>query len=55
MFNETFWVGLAFAIFVAVVFKPVSKKLSAALDDRAQKISDELDEAVRLREELRLC
>ena len=51
MFTASFWTGLAFVIFVAAVFKPVSKKLTAALDARAQKISDELDEAVRLREE----
>lgn len=51
MFNETFWVGLAFVIFVAAVYRPVSRKLGAALDDRAQRIKEELDEAVRLREE----
>lgn len=51
MFNETFWVGLAFVIFVAAVYRPVSRKMGAALDDRAQRIKEELDEAVRLREE----
>ena len=51
MFNETFWVALAFVIFVAAVYKPVSRKLAEALDSRAQKIKLELDEAVRLREE----
>ena len=51
MFDETFWVGLSFVIFVAAVFRPVSKKLAAALDGRAEKIQQELDEAVRLREE----
>ena len=51
MFNETFWVALAFVIFVAAVYKPVSRKLADALDSRAQKIKLELDEAVRLREE----
>lgn len=51
MFNETFWVGLAFVIFVAAVYRPVSRKMGAALDDRTQRIKEELDEAVRLREE----
>ena len=51
MFTASFWTALAFVLFVTAVYKPVSKKLSAALDERAQKISDELDEAVRLREE----
>ena len=51
MFDETFWVAFAFVIFVAAVYKPVSRKLAEALDSRAQKIKLELDEAVRLREE----
>ena len=51
MFTATFWTALAFVIFVAAVYKPVSGKLAAALDARAEKIKEELDEAVRLREE----
>ena len=51
MFNEAFWVGLAFVVFAAAVYKPVSRMMGAALDSRAQKIQEELDEAVRLREE----
>ena len=51
MFDQTFWVALAFVMFIAVVYKPVSRKLAAALDARAEKIKLEHDEAVRLREE----
>ncbi len=51
MFGESFWVSLAFIVFVAAVYRPVSKMMGAALDGRAEKIKDELDEAVRLREE----
>ncbi|MEE9210627.1 MAG: F0F1 ATP synthase subunit B [Kiloniellales bacterium] len=51
MFNETFWVGLAFVIFVAAVFKPVSRKMGAALDARSARIRAELEEARALREE----
>ncbi len=51
MFTPTFFVGLAFVIFVAAVFRPVSRMVAAALDGRAEKIQQELDEAVRLREE----
>jgi F-type H+-transporting ATPase subunit b len=51
MFGEAFWVSLAFIVFVAAVYRPVSKMMGAALDGRAEKIKDELDEAVRLREE----
>ena len=49
--SPEFWVGVAFVIFVALVYRPISAKLAAALDDRAAKIKAELDEAVRLREE----
>jgi len=51
MFGEAFWVSLAFIVFVAAVYRPVSKMMGAALDGRADQIRGELDEAVRLREE----
>ena len=51
MFGEEFWVALAFVIFVAAVYRPVGRMISAALDARGAKIREELDEAVRLREE----
>ena len=51
MFGEAFWVGLAFIVFVAAVFRPVSRMMGAALDGRAEKIKQELEEAVRLHEE----
>ena len=51
MFGEAFWVSLAFIVFVAAVYRPVSKMMGDALDGRAEKIRGELDEAVRLREE----
>lgn len=51
MFGEEFWVALAFVIFAAAVYRPVGRMISAALDARGAKIREELDEAVRLREE----
>lgn len=53
MFTDpTFWVGLAFVIFIAIIFYyKVPGMITGALDKRAEKISDELDEARRLREE----
>ncbi len=51
MFDEEFWVGLAFVVFIAAIYRPVSRMLSSALDSRGAKIRDELEEAVRLREE----
>ncbi len=49
--DPTFWVAIALVVFVIAVFKPVSKMVTKGLDDRAEKIKDELDEAERLRDE----
>lgn len=52
MFSDpTFWVAIAFACFVLLVFKPLSKFAASALDSRAEKIKEELDEAEKLRNE----
>lgn len=49
--NATFWVGVAFAIFVIAAFKPVKRILNEALDARIARIREEVEEAQRLREE----
>ncbi|MGB0682728.1 MAG: F0F1 ATP synthase subunit B [Magnetovibrionaceae bacterium] len=49
--DPTFWVLVAFVIFIALLFKPISGALTKALDDRSEQIKSELDEAERLREE----
>lgn len=49
--NPAFWVGVAFFLVVALAAKPVGRALGAALDARAAKIKDRLDEAARLRDE----
>ncbi|MDP7548766.1 MAG: ATP F0F1 synthase subunit B [Alphaproteobacteria bacterium] len=50
--DATFWVGIAFLTFAGVLFYfKVPGMLTKALDDRAEKISDELDQARQLREE----
>ena len=47
-----FWVAVAFVLFAAVlVYYKVPKLIAKALDDRAEAIRKELDEARRLREE----
>lgn len=52
MFHDpTFWTAAAVVLFVALIAKPVGKKASQALDERAEKIKAELDEAERLRNE----
>ena len=49
--DPTFWVAVAFLIFVALLLWKVRAPLIGALDSRAAKIKNDLDEAQRLREE----
>lgn len=50
--DATFWAFVALIIFLAVLgYLGVHKTMAKALDDRADKIRGELDEARRLREE----
>ena len=49
--DPEFWVLVAAAIFVAVIWKPVRKSLIGSLDERAARIRAELDEARKLRDE----
>lgn len=51
MFDETFWVAVAFVIFVAAMWRPMGRMIGSALDGRAAKIREEIEEATRLREE----
>jgi len=49
--DATFWVALAFVLFVALIAKKGYQLITQNLDQRAGRIKTELDEAVRLREE----
>jgi len=49
--DATFWVALAFIVFVALAYKKVSVLATTALDQRGARIRAELDEAQRLRED----
>ena len=51
MHSTTFWVGVAFVVFVIATFKPAKRILTGALDAKIAKIREEVDEAQRLREE----
>ncbi len=51
MIDETFWVAVAFVGFLLLVYRPVARGLSGALDKRSKQIEEELTEAQRLREE----
>ena len=47
----TFWVMVAFFVFVGALARPISGAIAAALDKRADKIRADLEEAEKLREE----
>lgn len=49
--DPTFWVAVAFAGFVILAAKPVTRALFGALDARAARIRAEIEEATALREE----
>jgi F-type H+-transporting ATPase subunit b len=49
--DHHFWVLISMAIFVALVWKPASRTIAGALDERAARIRADLDEARRLRED----
>jgi len=51
MQDPTFWVTIALVVFIALIFKPAGRMASKGLDERAEKIKAELDEAERLRKE----
>lgn len=50
-FDETFWVGASFLIFMGIFVKLFGRLVLNLLDGRAEKIKDELDEALKLKEE----
>ena len=52
MFQDpTFWVAVAFVIFVIAVFKPIKGALIGGLDAKIEEIRREVEEAEKLREE----
>lgn len=49
--DPEFWIAVAAAVFIVVVWRPARRALAGSLDARAARIRGELDEAHRLREE----
>ena len=49
--DATFWVAIAFVIFAVLSFKKISGLIVSGLDQRGDKIRQELEEAQRLRED----
>lgn len=51
MFDEKFWVGVSFVVLVSLLFRPLSRFITQGLDNRSNRIQEELERAVQLREE----
>ncbi len=49
--DATFWVLIAFVIFVGLAYKKISTLITTALDQRGARIGQELADAERLRED----
>ncbi|CAK0753919.1 ATP synthase subunit b 3 [Azospirillaceae bacterium] len=49
--DATFWVAVAFFVFVAAVFRKAASFLTTSLDARGERIRKELDDAQKLRED----
>jgi F-type H+-transporting ATPase subunit b len=49
--DPEFWVAVAAAVFIVVVWRPARRALVGGLDARAERIRADLDEARRLRDE----
>ena len=49
--DPTFWVAVAFIVFLVVVFKPIKSTLLGGLDSKIAEIKQEVEEAEKLREE----
>jgi F-type H+-transporting ATPase subunit b len=49
--DHHFWVLISAVILIALIWKPASRAITSALDERAVRIRNELDEARRLRDE----
>lgn len=53
MFDASFWVAVAFVAFVGILVRFAYGRIAGALDARAARIENEIEEAKRLREEAR--
>lgn len=49
--DPTFWVAVAFVVFVVLIFKPIKGALIGGLDAKIEEIRQEVEEAEKLREE----
>ena len=50
-YNETFWVAIAFLLFVAFIYKIIKKAMLSGLDNKIQEIRDSFSKAEELKAE----
>ena len=50
MFNEKFWLAIAFAVFIILLFKLAKSSICKSLDDKSKAIAEEILEAKELKE-----
>ena len=48
-FNETFWVGTAFVIFIALIYKTLKKFIINSLDKKIESVKHDIDKAKELK------
>ncbi|MBC7135818.1 F0F1 ATP synthase subunit B family protein [Oceanibaculum nanhaiense] len=49
--DTNFWVAVSFVIFVALAYKPAMRQIGGALDGRADRIRQQIEDAQKLRED----
>lgn len=49
--DSTIWVGVSFILFVILIFKPMTKQLSASLDKKISTLRNNLDNSIKLKSE----
>tara|TARA_Y100000741_G_scaffold353924_1_gene327636 strand:+ start:601 stop:1086 length:486 start_codon:yes stop_codon:yes gene_type:complete len=52
--DPQFWVAVSFAIFIILVFKPISKILNSSLDTKIQDIKNQIQQAEKIKNEMQV-
>ncbi len=52
--DPQFWVAVSFALFIILVFKPISKILNSSLDTKIQDIKNQIQQAEKIKNEMQV-
>jgi len=52
--DPQFWVAVSFAIFIILIFKPISKILNSSLDTKIQDIKNQIQQAEKIKNEMQV-